>query len=107
MKQTKMFSRSGEDTCCEDKQGKGQKVLESAIEREGQGCFLKTFDCGLEEGERASLLSIWGKINPDRGNSKFKGPGCTLHLKTVTSPVRLGWDQGGRTTARNQILRIL
>ena len=50
-----------------------------------------TFDHELEEGEKISLLSICGKTNTDRGNSKCKGLELLLHLGTAESPVRLEW----------------
>ena len=50
-----------------------------------------TFDHELEEGEKTSLLSICGKTNTDRGNSKCKGLELFLHLGTAESPVRLEW----------------
>ena len=50
-----------------------------------------TFDHELEEGGKTSLLSIYGKTNADRGNSKCKGLEPLLRLGTAESPVRLEW----------------
>lgn len=57
----------------------------------GQGCFLITFDPILEEEVRRSLLSNWGKINSDRGNSKCKGPELACFIWEQLSRVRLEW----------------
>lgn len=72
-------------TCYEDKQGKG---TERALFKEGrQGCFLITFDHGLEEGEGEVLLSIWGKINTDNETASVKP--LRTFAASENSPVRL------------------